>query len=293
MRGNNKRKNKRIREEREIWETPEELFGIGSIRTTECDDEERPEGVGGNPSHLLLGTEELLHRQAGRSLDFVGEVLGIEAEGPWRWQRPFYLSLLRLFFDESSDAPAWITIVPFRMPHELRFAGRKVTTQERRKTPSIVAPSVGLKHAKLPLDLGLGEIDTDDLLLAYPKVDAKSQPYVIRQWRERKLAGRTDGQSLDSLVYIADPGSDRGKIEQAHVPAMGPYFDPALGMLKTASLTLAKTSSAEECDVAQLIVTMQPEDGWTVALTPGFRSLRTYCAQYPIDQSLLTRGTRR
>lgn len=279
-----------MNDEPPLWETPGRLYGIEQVRTAECDDAERPAGMSGNPAHLLLATEDALYAMADKAIDLAGDVLGVRAEGAWRWQRPFFRSLLRRFFSEGSDAPGWLEVIPLRMPHQHRFEGTQMNTAEFVGAAELVASASALRHASLDLGYGIGQIDAGELLLAYPGADKKARPYLLEQERQRRVSY---GESLDTLLYLGHPGADRDHISQAHIPAISAYYDPALRMLRTTAITVGKLTLARPVEVTQLIATLQPEEGRTVALVSGQRSLRTYLLQYPLDRSLLQRGAKR
>ena len=276
-----------------LWDRTNDLFAIRGRQLAHYEAYDLGGTVPGFPSQryamLRVSVEEELHRNAGSVWQLVSEYLGLPGGAAWQFQRGAYIDLFQQFFGQNERLPGWIGVIPCRRP----FLTSRFRTLSGGMPRSAIAQSVGCarwmcktrdqRHHRFDLGFRLGELPLRGFVFGHDAEVSEADTRLVSFDRDRAFMLSSAHRARDRVLCLAVPGLD--DLSQAQVPAIDAHHDPKVGLNLTPTIVLAKLSHAGQ--VIQLLATLDPYEGRTVALAPGMRSLETYLRQYPEETSLL------
>ena len=248
------------------------------------------------PHALLWNTTRGFSRSLGDTYNRLTGLLRLPNLDPWLQQRPLIVRLLKLFYKHDSDAPAWLGIIPSRIPFSRRF----------NSSDPLVAPGESIRRnilplgggVRLPLGFGLADLPLDGIQFEYA-ADATPNDQATasiafeergRWFEPTGLVFPSDGTiqfSRERVFYLADPNTPVGaNVPEYKIPAIARHCYRDL--LRTRTIMLAKVlSPSTPAEVVYLALTISPHDGRVCSIATGRRRLESFLHAFPEETTLL------
>lgn len=281
-----------------LWETPE-LLKVSKVLRVVSELDNPPKCIYWKSSFLALGTEELFCRKSQWVWGSLSPYLPFRDPAPWLWQRSTHRDIYGGFFKENSNCPAWIAIIPYRVPSIDRFLGASVISKEisYRQRFNGNFRERGRDKISIGSDLSI----TPGRTLLAPELVTRSEPPILAQGcRVRSLIvpGKKEPLwSIDYPSFVELPYISESQLKFLdNVSAMLPYLasigtaPPYSRIFTTVTIILASLDIGSV--VEQVLITIRSSDGRTVVITPGRRLLEVYCHQYQDEHRLLKKAIR-